>query len=71
MAVGVRGNMANSLTDTIRERWLNLRRKRFWAIMAVLFYTLYGFFATPLIVEKLAMDFIHKDLGRTALSSAT
>jgi len=58
--------MADTFTDIIKQRWLNPRRKRFWAIMAVLFYTLFGFFATPLIVEKLAIDFIQKDLGRTA-----
>jgi len=59
--------MAETLKDIIRTRWINPRRKRFWAIAAVLFYTLFGFFATPLIVEKLAINFIQEDLGRTAV----
>ncbi len=49
------------------DRWLNLRRKRFWAIVTVLFYTLFGFFAAPLIVEKLVIDFVQEDLERTAV----
>jgi len=67
MAAGKRGNMADSLTDIIKERWLNPRRKRFWAIAAVLFYALFGFFAAPLIIEKLAIDFVQEDLSRTAV----
>jgi hypothetical protein len=51
----------------IIERWINPRRKRFWAVVAVLFYTLFGFFAAPLIIEKLAIDFVQEDLGRTAV----
>ena len=59
--------MAETLTDIIKTRWINPRRKRFWAIAAVLFYTLFGFFAAPPIVEKIAIDFVREDLGRTAV----
>jgi len=64
---GKQANMAETLTDIIKTRWINPRRKRFWAIAAVLFYTLFGFFAAPLIVEKIAIDFVQEDLGRTAV----
>jgi len=59
--------MAGNFSDIIKTHWLNPRRKRFWAIAAVLFYTLFGFFAAPLIVNKLAIDFVQEDLGRTAV----
>ncbi len=41
---------AQSIGEAIKTRWLNFRRKRFWAIVVVLLYTLMGFFAAPLII---------------------
>ena len=36
----------------MREKWLNMRRKRFWVVVAVLLYTLLGFFLVPLLVKE-------------------
>ena len=47
-------------------RWLNPRRKRFWAVIALLAYTLGGFFGVPLAVEKLATGAVRDNLDRTA-----
>lgn len=52
------------LTDV--SRWINPRRKRFWAVMLVLAYTLAGFFAVPALVERLLIGFARDDLGRQA-----
>jgi len=38
--------------DTFRQQWLNPGRKRFWAIVGVLFYTLMGFFVVPAVVKN-------------------
>ncbi|MEJ2534331.1 MAG: DUF748 domain-containing protein, partial [Gammaproteobacteria bacterium] len=34
--------------------WLDYRRKRFWAVLAVVLYTLAGFFLVPWVVERTA-----------------
>ena len=36
-----------AISGVIRTKWLNIRRKRFWAIVLVLLYTLLGFFVVP------------------------
>ena len=56
----------NSVLDVIKSHWLNYRRKRFWAIVFVLFYTLFGFFAIPAIIKNTVVGMIQDDLGRVA-----
>ncbi len=51
---------------SIRARWINPRRKRFWAIVVVLLYTLLGFIAVPAFVKSNIVRLIQDDLGRTA-----
>jgi uncharacterized protein involved in outer membrane biogenesis len=46
--------------------WVSPRRKRFWAVIALLVYTLGGFFAVPLAVEKLVTGTVRDSLDRTA-----
>jgi hypothetical protein len=55
-----------SLRDLIKTRWLNYRRKRFWAIVLVLLYTLLGFIAAPLIIKNSVVGLFRDDLGRVA-----
>jgi len=50
----------------VKTRWLNFRRKRFWAIVVVLLYTLLGFFAAPLMIKNGVIDLLRDDLGRIA-----
>ena len=57
---------SGSLGELIKTRWLNPRRKRFWAIVLVLLYTLLGFFAAPLIIKNSVVDLFRDDLGRVA-----
>jgi hypothetical protein len=51
---------------TLREKWLNPRRKRFWAIFAVLVYTVAGFFLVPLLIKNGIINSVRDDLGREA-----
>ena len=51
---------------SIRALWLNPRRKRFWAIVAVLLYTLLGFFAVPVLVKNSIISLVEEDFGRSA-----
>jgi hypothetical protein len=44
--------------------WFSPRRFRFWAVIAVLFYTLGGFFLAPLLVSKLAIDGVRDSMDR-------
>lgn len=60
------GDNKNSALDVIKSRWINYRRKRFWAIVFVLFYTLFGFFAVPAIIKNTVVRMIQDDLGRVA-----
>jgi len=50
--------------NTARSAWLNPRRFRFWALIAVVLYTLAGFFLAPLLVSKLAIDGVRDATGR-------
>ena len=50
----------------MRGQWLNPRRKRFWAIAALLLYTIIGFFLVPNIVKSNIIGLIEDDLGRSA-----
>jgi len=49
-----------------QEQWLNPRRKRFWAIVAILLYTLLGFFAVPAVVKNSIISLVEEELSRTA-----
>jgi len=49
-----------------KSKWCNLRRKRCWAIIALLFYTLLGFFAVSAIIKTKFVDLVEQDLGRSA-----
>jgi hypothetical protein len=51
-------------TGAFQELWLNPRRKRLWAVVAVLIYTLTGFFLVPLLVKNGVTSLIQDDLGR-------
>ena len=51
---------------SLAGRWLSPRRKRFWAIVLVLLYTLGGFFGAPALVRKLVVDALRDQAGRTA-----
>lgn len=44
--------------------WFNLRRKRCWLLIALLFYSVLGFFAVSAIVKTKLVDLIEEDLGR-------
>ncbi len=46
--------------------WIHPRRKRFWAIVAVLAYTLGGFFGIPAVVKSQLIDTLREDFGREA-----
>ena len=51
--------------DTLRQQWPNPGRKRFWAIVGVLFYTLLGFFVVPAVVKNSIISLIEDDLHRS------
>ncbi len=55
-----------SIGQVIKTRWLNFRRKPFWAIVVVLLYTLLGFFAAPLMIKNSVIGLLQDDLGRIA-----
>jgi len=48
------------------SKWFNLRRKRCWAMIVLLLYTLLGFFAVSAIIKTKIIDLIEEDLGRSA-----
>lgn len=48
----------------LRRRWINVRRVRFWAALALVVYTLVGFFVVPWAAAKVAVDTVRADLGR-------
>jgi uncharacterized protein involved in outer membrane biogenesis len=48
----------------LRENWLNWRKKRFWLGIALLLYTLLGFFLAPVLVRDGIINAIHDELGR-------
>lgn len=49
-----------------RSPWLDLRRKRVWAIILVAAYTLAGFFAVPPLLRSQVVDAIREASGRLA-----
>ncbi|MEH6357972.1 MAG: DUF748 domain-containing protein [Pseudomonadales bacterium] len=57
---------APTKSDEVKSPWLNPRRKRFWAIVIVMLYTLLGFLIVPVIVKGTVTRLIEEDLGRTA-----
>jgi hypothetical protein len=57
---------AKSSRAVNRSRWLNPRRKRFWLLVAVLVYSLLGFFATPVFIKNSVISLLRDDLGRSA-----
>lgn len=58
------GRSLRPVWSYLRRRWINVRRVRFWAVLAVLAYTLLGFFAVPWIAGKVAVDTVREDFGR-------
>ncbi|MDX1380281.1 MAG: DUF748 domain-containing protein, partial [Xanthomonadales bacterium] len=50
----------------LRDRWLSPRRKRFWAIVLILVYTLFGFFAVPPLLKSATIDALREQTGREA-----
>ncbi len=54
----------SSMAGTIRTRWLNYRRKRFWVLSAILLYALLGFFVAPRVVQNNIVALLEEDLGR-------
>lgn len=59
------GEAANTTGHNL-ERRINPRRKRFWAIVLVLLYTLFGFFLAPYLIKNTVVNLFQDDLGRTA-----
>jgi hypothetical protein len=57
--------------SSIRDKWLNPRRKRFWAIVAILIYSLSGYYLAPILVEKSIINAARDDLGREAVIRKT
>ena len=55
--------------SSFRARWLNVRRKRFWLIVAVVLYTLLGFFLAPVLVSHYGVKSIEEATGRDAVIS--
>ncbi len=51
MASNVETESAGFLPQPVRP-WLSWRRKRFWALVLLLIYTLAGFFLTPWLIER-------------------
>jgi len=58
--------IANPESRSLRENWLNHRRKRFWVILLILLYTVCGFFLVPVLVNKLVVDTAQEKFGREA-----
>jgi hypothetical protein len=46
------------------RRWLDVRRKRFWVVAVVLFYTLAGYFLLPPILQRQIVASLEKTLDR-------
>lgn len=54
-----------SPTSGLAGRWLSWRRKRFWLLVAIVAYTLIGFFAVPWLVERQVVNTL-AETGRSA-----
>jgi hypothetical protein len=52
------------LWEYLRHRWINVRRVRLWVLVAVVFYTLAGFFLVPWFAGWIAQDKVREDLSR-------
>jgi Fe-S-cluster formation regulator IscX/YfhJ len=50
----------------LRSKWLNVRRKRFWGILLLCLYTVFGFIGAPWLLKSGIIDFASSDLGREA-----
>ena len=48
------------------SKWLSYKRKRFWILLIVLLYTLFGFFLLPALINKWVTDWVQDELGREA-----
>lgn len=48
----------------LKNQWASPRRIRFWLLVLVLLYTLFGFFALPGIIQYLAVDTAKEDFDR-------
>ena len=60
------GSATSPATGNGRLQWFSPRRKLFWALFAVLFYTLAGFFGIPPLVKFLTINAIQDKTGRQA-----
>ena len=56
----------NEGAQSQRSPWLDFRRKRFWAIVAIIVYTLAGFFLVPALVAHYGEKQIEEATGRDA-----
>jgi len=56
---------AQAISDVILTKWLNFRRKRFWAIVSVLLYTILGFIVVPIVIKNIVTGLVEDDLGRS------
>jgi len=58
----------NKATDTAPEKVKRFGQRRTWAwlLAIILLYTLSGFFLVPVLLNKLVVDTVRKDLGREA-----
>lgn len=59
-------NLQSSPLANLRSRWLSPRRKRFWAIVLVVLYSVGGFFGVPALVEHMTVSAIRDSAGREA-----
>jgi hypothetical protein len=57
---------AEMSNDNAPSRWLRPNRVRFWAIILVLAYTLFGFLGLPLLIESQIRSQAEQKLGRKA-----
>jgi hypothetical protein len=53
--------------NSLRTGWFSPRRKRFWAWVLLLLYTVIGFFALPPLLESLAVSALRDSTGREAV----
>ena len=52
--------------ESLFKPWLDYRRKRFWLLVAVLVYTLAGFFLVPAVISHYTVKNIHESMDRAA-----
>lgn len=50
---------------TLKQHWINPRRKRTWVITGLLLYTLLGFFLVPWIIKQQLVDMTAAEFERT------